>query len=217
MLEKQQLTKYGAICFKRRSLLMQLFSMIFLAAPKRRASKAAVAFGVTLCVLGFALRFWSTGHAGIATRTQTDNPPKRLITNGPFRYSRNPIYAGNQLMFAGSLLSIGQGLKTLLFSVPAFLFYSLITRYEEDLLARAFGTAYEEYKEKTPRWLPCQDSLFQSHGSQDSGETSRKEKSGVAEFSWLQALQTERYTAYNCTNLFLLRWASRAAQQRFQK
>jgi hypothetical protein len=77
-----------------------------------------------------------------------------LITNGPFRYCRNPIYLGNQLMFVGILLWIGQGFKSIFFSVPTFLFYSLITLYEENLLALQFGKTYENYKANTSRWLP---------------------------------------------------------------
>ncbi len=209
MLE-QRLTKYGAICFKRRSLLMQLFSMIVLASPPKQVPRATVAAGLALALMGFALRFWSTGYAGIATRTQSGVPPKRLIANGPFRYSRNPIYVGNQLMFTGTLLCIGQGLRCLLFSVPAFLFYSLITIYEEDLLATKFGKQYEEYKRKTPRWLPknlCSQVHLRS--------TNESHKSD-GEFSWVRALQTERFTAYNCAKLLLLRRTSSAARQRLK-
>jgi protein-S-isoprenylcysteine O-methyltransferase Ste14 len=216
MLE-QRLTKYGAICFKRRSLLMQLFSMIVLASPSRQVPRTTVAAGLALTLIGFALRFWSTGYAGIATRTQSGVPPKRLIANGPFRYSRNPIYIGNQLMFAGTLLCIGQGLRCLLFSVPAFFFYSLIARYEEDLLAMEFGKKYEEYKKKTPRWLPrnlCNP--FRSHAHLESADSTNPSHNGDGEFSWLRALQTERFTAYNCAKLLLLRRTSSAARQRLK-
>lgn len=213
-----RITKCGAICFKRRSLLMQLFSMIVLASPKKKVPKPYIIAGVTLTLLGFALRFWSTGYAGIATRTQNDKPPQKLITNGPFRYSRNPIYVGNQLMFAGTLLCIGQGLKSLLFSIPAFFFYSLIVRYEEELLTREFGKTYETYKNKTPRWLPTNfPSLIRSIGSFDLRDLLTKTSNGGGEFCLSQALQTERFTAYNCVNLFLLRRTSTAARQRFYK
>ncbi len=214
----QRLTRYGAICFKRRSLLMQLFSMLVLSAPKKKVPKPYIVAGLTLALLGFALRFWSTGYAGIATRTCSDAPPPELITNGPFRYSRNPIYIGNQLMFAGTLLCIGQGLKSLLFSVPAFLFYSLITRYEEEVLTREFGKKYISYRNRTPRWLPANLSgIIRSFFSLDFLYLVTKTPNGRGEFSWSRALQTEKFTAYNCANLFLLRRSSLAARQRLGK
>lgn len=200
---------------------MQLFSMIVLASPKKKVPKPYVAVGLTLAFMGFALRFWSTGYAGIATRTNSEKPPSTLITNGPFRYSRNPIYIGNQLMFAGTLLCIGQGLKSLMFSAAAFSFYSLITRYEEEQLAEAFGKKYIVYKNRTPRWFPTKQSslisLIRTVFSLDFLYLITKTPNGRGDFSLSRALQTEKFTAYNCANLFLLRRSSIAARQRLGK
>lgn len=190
---------------------MQVFSAIVVAAPEKKLPKATLAFGLAMVLLGFLLRFWSTGYAGIATRTHKQVRPERLITAGPFRYSRNPIYAGNQLMFAGALLCLGQGVRALVFSIPAFLFYCLITRYEEDLLGREFGEEYEEYRKKTPRWIP--DTSGRSIQSCDSGRLS--DRNGAGEFSWLRALQTERFTIYNCASLFLLRRTFRSSKRSY--
>ncbi len=76
-----------------------------------------------------------------------------LVTSGPYRYSRNPIYVGLALM----LLSWGVYLQNLasLFCVLVFVLY--INRFqilpEEESLAQKFGDEFEIYKSSVNRWL----------------------------------------------------------------
>ncbi|MFV0254265.1 MAG: methyltransferase family protein [Beutenbergiaceae bacterium] len=75
-----------------------------------------------------------------------------LITSGPLRYSRNPIY----LAFA--VITVGMALLTAswwpLIPLPVVLLaISGIIRGEEERLRRIFGTEYEEYCQRTRRWL----------------------------------------------------------------
>lgn len=77
----------------------------------------------------------------------------RLITDGPFRYSRNPIYVGNTLLVAGVGLAFG-----IAWMIPAALAGAwgtqvlAITREERHLAAR-FGPEWADYAARTPRWL----------------------------------------------------------------
>jgi len=77
----------------------------------------------------------------------------KLITDGPFRYSRNPIYLGNTLLVAGVGLAFGIG-----WLIPAALAGAVATQRlailrEERHLASRFGSAWDAYAARTPRWL----------------------------------------------------------------
>lgn len=76
-----------------------------------------------------------------------------LVTSGPYRYSRNPIYIGLVLILAGWGAYL-QNLASLL-CVLAFVLY--INRFqilpEEELLAQKFGVEFEIYKSSVNRWL----------------------------------------------------------------
>jgi protein-S-isoprenylcysteine O-methyltransferase Ste14 len=77
----------------------------------------------------------------------------RLITDGPFRFSRNPIYLGNTLLVTGAGLVFGVA-----WLIPAALAGALATRKlaierEEEHLARRFGADWTRYAARTPRWL----------------------------------------------------------------
>ena len=77
----------------------------------------------------------------------------RLITDGPFRFSRNPIYVGNTLLVAGAGLAFGVA-----WLIPAALAGAVATgrlaiAREEQHLALRFGAAWSAYAARTPRWL----------------------------------------------------------------
>src|SRR5262252_9181606 len=80
-------------------------------------------------------------------------PTTALVTEGPFRYSRNPIYVALTLLYVGVALLIN-ALWILLLVVPALmaLRYGVIAR-EEAYLTRKFGDAYRQYTTQVRRWL----------------------------------------------------------------
>jgi len=80
-------------------------------------------------------------------------PTAALVTEGPFRYSRNPIYVALTLLYLGVALLIN-ALWILLLVVPAVLVlrYGVIAR-EEVYLTRKFGEAYRQYTAQVRRWL----------------------------------------------------------------
>ncbi|MEM1316202.1 MAG: methyltransferase [Pseudomonadota bacterium] len=111
-----------------------------------------VAGGVLLAV-GFALIGWSA--VWFATRKTPIEPrhaPKALITGGPYRINRNPIYSGMWLMLLGTGLLLGS-IGALL---PCLLFPVVITRRfilgEEALLREAFGAEAEAWFQRSRRW-----------------------------------------------------------------
>ena|SRR5229473_4058622 len=104
--------------------------------------------------VGFALAIWAIvtiRRAG--TRVETNKPTTTIVTTGPYRFTRNPIYIG---MFLGLIgLPIGfDNLWVLAMLVPFCLVirYGVIAR-EEAYLDRKFGVAYLGYKSRVRRWL----------------------------------------------------------------
>ena len=77
----------------------------------------------------------------------------RLITGGPFRYSRNPVYVGNTLLVAGSGLAFGVAWLLPAALVGAFATARLAIAREEEHLALRFGQQWSDYAARTPRWL----------------------------------------------------------------
>jgi protein-S-isoprenylcysteine O-methyltransferase Ste14 len=108
--------------------------------------------GVVLASL--ALHFWSTATLARGERQGWD--ASEPVTNGPFRYVRNPIY------LAGIGLLLGVGLlyspfRALDLGLPLLLlvyFHLAVVRVEEPELQERFGSKYEEYCERVPRWFP---------------------------------------------------------------
>tara|TARA_Y100000768_G_scaffold44659_1_gene29171 strand:- start:6970 stop:7407 length:438 start_codon:yes stop_codon:yes gene_type:complete len=82
-----------------------------------------------------------------------DGEPEKLVTSGPFSFSRNPIYLG----MAGVLLAIAFLLQSLSALLIPILFISIIQNtwipHEEKKLAEIFGEEWQTYSEKTKKWL----------------------------------------------------------------
>mgnify|MGYP001047295515 FL=1 len=77
----------------------------------------------------------------------------QLCTEGPFRFSRNPIYLGDWLLLAGVALLLNS-LWPLIFAPLVWLAlrYGVI-RHEEAHLEAKFGDAYPTYRARVRRWL----------------------------------------------------------------
>jgi protein-S-isoprenylcysteine O-methyltransferase Ste14 len=110
--------------------------------------------GVVCVLVSFPLalmtfRVLSRAH----TPVDPMKPTTALVTEGPFRYSRNPIYVALTLLYVGVTLLIN-ALWILLLVVPAVvvLRYGVIAR-EEAYLTRKFGDAYRQYTAQVRRWL----------------------------------------------------------------
>ena len=116
-----------------------------------RAGHVAAWVLIALGLAGFA---WAL--SAIWGHQTTVNPYKAastLVTGGPFRYSRNPIYVSDWLVYAGVTLLL-QTLWPLLF-VPLVwvLMRYFVIAYEETHLQAKFGATYSEYISRVRRWL----------------------------------------------------------------
>ena len=96
--------------------------------------------------------FWNFLKQGRGTPAPID-PPKELVAVGFYRYTRNPMYVGILLMLTGYFFWYGFW-SLLIYAVFIFLaFNTFVAYYEEPTLRRNFGTAYEDYCNRVPRWF----------------------------------------------------------------
>lgn len=112
--------------------------------------------GAAAILLGLGMIAWaevtflrlahSTGGFG--------DPPPRLVVDGPYRFTRNPIYLGAFVLLVG--LSLWRDSPTLLAAATASLplIHVFFVRVEEPATRRRLGVAYDDYRARVPRWLP---------------------------------------------------------------
>jgi protein-S-isoprenylcysteine O-methyltransferase Ste14 len=110
--------------------------------------------GVVVLALGSALLFTCVNRFRSAgTNVQTSQPTTALVTSGPYRYSRNPIYiALSAIYLAIALLVDSAAVAVLLVPVLLLVRYGVIAR-EEAYLERKFGEDYRRYTQTARRWL----------------------------------------------------------------
>lgn len=79
--------------------------------------------------------------------------PERLVVRGLYRFSRNPIYLGEQPLFIGYFLYWG-ALALLAYAALLWIVFEVaVVYYEEPRLTKLFGDAYVSYTRQVPRWL----------------------------------------------------------------
>ena len=88
-----------------------------------------------------------------ATPVPSNQPVRALVTTGIHGWSRNPIYVGMFLLYAGIGL-VARSAWVLILTLPLAitLRYGVVAR-EEAYLERRFGDAYRDYKARVRRWL----------------------------------------------------------------
>ena len=87
------------------------------------------------------------------TNVLPTRPALRLVTEGPFRLTRNPIYLGNTVMTASAALAFGNGWLVPAALLAAFATHRLAILREEAHLRQRFGAEWDAYAARTPRWL----------------------------------------------------------------
>jgi len=109
--------------------------------------------GLPLVVLGsvlFAGALWTMRNHG-KHPSHSDKPPE-LIREGPFRYSRNPIYVGHTLAHVGASFLVNS-VWPIVTLVPLLLYLRQVMKREEARLESLFGEAYTQYRQNVRRWL----------------------------------------------------------------
>ena len=116
-------------------------------AARTGVGAALAALGIVIGIAGFR-QFRRAG-----TDVRPDRPTTALVTTGIYRYSRNPLYLSQTLVYGGIALA-ADSLWAMAFLVPTLVVvrYGVIAR-EEAYLERKFGDDYRRFKAAVRRWL----------------------------------------------------------------
>lgn len=176
-------------------LLLALASRPLLFRGSLASDAVLDAIGLGLALAGQTLRAVVIGLAYIVRggkdrRIYAD----KLVTDGFFAHSRNPLYLGNMLVYLGLFLILNSVVGYAV-GVPFFLIaYLCITAAEEDFLRRQFGETYEAYYRRVPRFIPNLSGI---------GQTMRGMR-----FNWKRLIRKEYGSAFSwmTTALALVYW-----------
>lgn len=125
------------------------------ALPKEyRLNFVCIACGVVAFVWGFLVMMWAWWlFRQIGTPIRPTDRASSLVTSGPYRFSRNPMYLGIVVMLLGIALWLGSW-PMLIAPVGFFVFMSLVfIPYEERRLLETFCDAYASYAQSVRRWI----------------------------------------------------------------
>ncbi len=117
-------------------------------------SLVGTAGGSVFVAIGTVLLVWA-----IATMAQKGgspnpyHPSQSLVTDGPFRFTRNPIYFSFLLLYAGFAFWVNNSWLLTLIPFIIIAMQALIITKEEKDLSQRFGEEYTQYRRQVRRWL----------------------------------------------------------------
>lgn len=154
------MVKFGNFIFKYRNVIFPLFFVILVFATRPvlgsvTAEKWRYTAGIAVALSGQIVRAVTIGLAYIIRGGRNRQVyAKKLVTDGIFAHSRNPLYLGNILIVIGLGIA-AHSIPFYIIGIPFFLFmYAAIIRAEEHFLADKFGDEYREYCMSVNRLIP---------------------------------------------------------------
>lgn len=105
------------------------------------------AVGLGLIVVGIVGRMWCTLYIG-------GRKSAEIVTFGPYSVTRNPLYVFSTIAAGGVGAQTGSVLLAAVFILGCAGAFQIVIRREEAFLAREFGSAYDDYKARVPRFWP---------------------------------------------------------------
>lgn len=110
--------------------------------------------GALLVLVGLVLNIWSSNLFNKAKTTiKPFEKSAGLVTDGPYRISRHPMYLGMTVSLAGLAVLLGSVTPAIV--IPAFVWVMAkeFIPVEEQAMEETFGDAWREYKKRVRRWL----------------------------------------------------------------
>ncbi len=128
--------------------LNYVWPLRLLPGPWRYIAGIVIVIAAGVIVLPALIRFRRAG-----TPFDVRKPASTLVTDGPYRFSRNPAYVALTLLYIGVALLLDSG-WVLIFAVPLLLVMDQwVVLKEERHLEAKFGEQYRRYKSAVRRWL----------------------------------------------------------------
>lgn len=110
--------------------------------------------GLALLAAGIGLMAWAMRQfAQAKTNVPTDLPATTIVTSGPYRWSRNPIYVSLTLIHLGIACWVNGGWLLVSLALTLVVMVYGVIRREERYLEAKFGETYRAYRKEVRRWL----------------------------------------------------------------
>lgn len=110
--------------------------------------------GFILIVFGALLRMSARGYKKFCS-----NQSCALVTDGPYKFVRNPMYLGTFLISVGFICPLFPLWTIVIFSTIFYLRFIIQIKKEEAALLEKFGAAYREYCQRIPAFIPTEKSF----------------------------------------------------------
>jgi protein-S-isoprenylcysteine O-methyltransferase Ste14 len=134
--------------------VISMYVIVGLLAVLSRPTPSSVSLGAILIILGESIRFWAAGHLFKTVE---------LITSGPYRFTRNPLYLGRLLIFTGICVAaplpyFDLPLHWIVLALGWAVFFGYYLRRKERVeparLRETHGEPYDRYFKAVPALFP---------------------------------------------------------------
>jgi protein-S-isoprenylcysteine O-methyltransferase Ste14 len=115
--------------------------------------RVAASLGIACVLLGLVALPAARAFRRAKTSPRPWRPSTALVTTGPYRFTRNPMYLGMTLVYAGVAIWVNAIWPLLLLPLALVVMQVGVIAREEAYLERVFGDAYREYRRRARRWL----------------------------------------------------------------
>lgn len=134
------------------ALLMVVLHALF---PLVRWAEPPVTYlGFVFIAAAVALAGWAGWtFRRYGTTVHPFEPTARLVTDGPYRYARNPMYLGLMIALVGVLFLLGSVTPIVVVVIFEWIISTRFIEPEEQALERKYGEAFRSYKSRVRRWI----------------------------------------------------------------
>lgn len=113
-----------------------------------------IATGAPLLIAGAAMMLAAAGlFRRLGTNVRPSQPATKIATTGPYRWTRNPMYLGMALVYAGLAIGFDGPIAFALFPLVLITIQTQVIAREERYLEDKFGEEYRRYKADVRRWF----------------------------------------------------------------
>lgn len=118
------------------------------AVPAARIAGIAIGALAVILALVAEIFFARAGTSALPIR-----PTTAIVTRGPYRFTRNPMYVSLALLYLGLVLILGYGWPLVCWPLAVLAVDRFVIPREERYLKEKFGEAYQRYRETVRRWV----------------------------------------------------------------
>ena len=116
--------------------------------------RVQIALAATLLAIGGGLMYWGIGTMAHAhTAIMPNQRARALVTSGPYRFTRNPMYLGLAIAYVGGALLTNTAWPLVLLPAVLVIVRAFVIAREERYLRAEFGPEYDRFCGRVRRWL----------------------------------------------------------------